>query len=80
MKFVSWTELYNQENQVRMDLEGFMISKIRQRKTNTIWSHLHVESKKQSKQNENRLIDTENKQVAARGEEDEGWGELDVGR
>ena len=39
-----------------------------------------MESKKQSKQNENRLIDTENKQVAARGEEDEGWGELDVGR
>ena len=36
-----------------------------------LWSHLYVESTKQNKnQNENRLIDTKNKQVIARGR---GW-------
>lgn len=29
----------------RMDPEGTMLSEIRQRKTNTAWLHLHVESK-----------------------------------
>ena len=56
-----------------MDLEGIMLSEISQRKTNTVWSHLYVESKKkqneQAKQNENRLIDADNKLVPARGEE-----------
>ena len=30
----------------QMDLEGIMLSGISQRKTNTIWYHLYVESKK----------------------------------
>ena len=29
-----------------MDLEGIMVSEISQRKTNTVWYHLYVESKK----------------------------------
>ena len=28
-----------------MDLEGIMLSEISQRKTNTVWYYLHVESK-----------------------------------
>ena len=32
-----------------MDLENIMLSEISQRKTNTIWFHLHVESKNQNK-------------------------------
>ena len=31
-----------------MDLEGFMPDESRQKKRNTVWSHLHVESKKQN--------------------------------
>ena len=34
-----------------MDLEGIMLSEISQRKTNTIWFHSYVESKKQNKTN-----------------------------
>ena len=29
-----------------MDLEGIVLSEISQRKTNTVWYHLYVESKK----------------------------------
>ena len=53
-----------------VDLEGIMLSEISQRKTNTVLSYLYVDSKKQNeqtKQNENRLIDTDNKLVPARG-------------
>ena len=53
-----------------MDLEGIMLSEISQRKTNTVLSYLYVDSKKQNeqtKQNENRLIDIDNKLVPARG-------------
>ena len=32
-----------------MDLDGITLSEIRQRKTNTMWSHLHVKSKKPNK-------------------------------
>ena len=32
-----------------MDLEGIMLSEMSQRKTNTVWSHLYVESKKYNK-------------------------------
>ena len=32
-----------------MDLEGIMLSKISQRKTNTVWFHLYVQSKKPKK-------------------------------
>ena len=32
-----------------MDLEGVMLSEISQRKTNTIWFHLHAESKTKTK-------------------------------
>ena len=42
----------------------------RQRKKNTVWFHLDVACKEtKTKQNENRLIDTENEQVIASGEE-----------
>ena len=51
-----------------MTLEGIMLSEISQRKANTLWSHLHVESKNQNKQKENRFIDTENNWMVARGE------------
>ena len=33
----------------QMDLESIMLSDIRQRKTNAVWYHLYVESKKCSK-------------------------------
>ena len=39
-----------------MDLEGIMLSEISQRKTNSVWYHLYVESKKERKK---ELIDTE---------------------
>lgn len=45
-----------------MDLEGNMLSKISQKKTNTVHFHLCLESKKiklMNKQNRDRLIDTE---------------------
>ena len=45
-----------------MELEGIMLSEISQtEKTNTVWSHLYVESKK------TELIETENSLVVARG-------------
>ena len=34
-----------------MDLENIMLSEISQRKTNTIWFHLYVESKKTKQMN-----------------------------
>ena len=43
-----------------------------QRKTNTTWFHLYVESKEQDKQNRNRLIDTDNKLRVAWWQG--GWG------
>ena len=43
-----------------------MLTEISQtEKENTVWFQLYVES--QNKQNKNRLIDTENKLIAARG-------------
>ena len=32
-----------------MELEGIMLSEISQRKTNTVWHHLYVESRKYNK-------------------------------
>ena len=49
-----------------------------QRKINTIWSHLYLESKKQTKQNKNRLIDTENKWVVAKKTKFGGMSEIKV--
>ena len=48
-----------------MDLENIMLSEISQRKTNTVWYHLYVESKKYYKWMyvKNRLTDMENKLV-----------------
>ena len=46
----------------QMDLEGIMLSVVSQRKTNSVWFHLYVESKKQM----NKY--TENKRVIASGE------------
>ena len=58
--------------------ESVMLSEISQRKTNNVWFYLHLESEKQNKRtnlkNRNRLIDTENKLVVARGDGGvEGW-------
>ena len=49
--------------------KGIMLSEINQRKSNTIWFHLYVESKEQNKQNSNRLTDSENKLMVVGGEE-----------
>ena len=64
-----------------IDLESIMLSEICQKKTNTIWSYLCVESKNQNKQKPKtkkvKLVDTENRLVVARGEDGEGdakWG------
>ena len=43
-----------------------MLREISQRKTNRVWSHLYVESENKNK---NKLIDTENRLVVARGRE-----------
>ena len=47
-----------------MDLEGIMLSEISQKKTNTVWHHLYVESKKYNKlvtiTKSNRLTGKEN--------------------
>ena len=56
-----------------MDPKSNIWSEISQmEKDNTIWFHLYVESKNKqmNKQKENKLINTKNKQVAAKG----GWG------
>ena len=56
-------------NTTRMDIKVIMVSEIVKRgKTNTICSLLHVKSKNKTK---NKLIDTENRLVVARGG---GWG------
>ena len=60
-------------------LEGIMISQIsKTEKDKYCVIHLYVESKnktnKQSKQKRNRLLDTENKLVVARGEAKRGVG------
>ena len=55
------------------DLKGILLNEINQRKANIICFHLYMESKKQNKhisQNRNRLTDTENKLIFARGEGD----------
>ena len=69
-----------------MELEGIMLSEIRQRKTNIVWYHLHVESKKYNKsvnktnkQTKSRLTDIENKLVVTSGERERGRGNIGVG-
>ena len=50
--------------------EGIMLTEIRQKKTNTIWFHLYVESKKENNEQTktNGILSTEKKLVATRGE------------
>ena len=43
-------------------LDGIMLTVIRQRRTNTVWSHLHVKSKK----TKTNLVVTENKMAFAK--------------
>ena len=54
-----------------MDLEIIILSEVRKRKTNTVRYHLHVESKIWYKsiylRNKNRLTDTDNRLVVAKG-------------
>ena len=57
-----------------MDLKGVMLSEISQTKTNIIWFHLYIDSKEQkNKQNRNKLVDTEKRQIVARREVLRGW-------
>ena len=42
-----------------MDLKGIMLSEISQRKTNTIWFHIHVESKKEMNRGQSKTKRTE---------------------
>ena len=62
-----------------MDLEIIILSEVKsdQRKTNTIWYHLYVESKRGHKRTylRNRLTDIGNRLVVVKGEG--GGGELD---
>ena len=55
-----------------MQLEIFILSEVRNRKTDTTWCHFYVESKIWHKwmylQNRNRLKDMENRLVVAKGE------------
>ena len=53
-----------------------MLSEISQteRKTYTVWSLWYVESKREQKQKQkNKLVDTENNLVVARGRQGEKW-------
>ena len=60
----------------RMDLEIIILSEVSQTKTNIIWHHLYVKSKKIIHMKlfikQNRLIDIENKLVVTKGEGGEG--------
>ena len=55
-----------------LDLEMIILSEVSQTKTNIIWYHLYVESKKNDTneliQNRNRPTDVENKLMVAEGE------------
>ena len=69
-----------------MDLKGVMPSEISQRKTNTVWYHLYVESKKKKnttnwwiQKKGSRLTDTENK-LGVTSERKEGIGNTEVGK
>ena len=58
-------------------LDGIMLSETSQRKTNTVWYHLYVESKKYNKlvtktNKKGRLTDMENKLPEGRGKEEGG--------
>ena len=62
----------------RMDLEIILPREVSQKKTNTIWYHLDVESKTQHKWiylwNKNRLTDIENSLVVAKWEREKKKG------
>ena len=62
-------------NTICSDMDGpryDMLNEVRQSNTNTMWYHLHVESKIWHRwtylQNRNRLIDTEDKLIATKRE------------
>ena len=61
-----------------MDLETIILREVSQRKTDTIWYHLYVESKMWHKwtylRNRNRLTEIENRLVGG-----EGWGRRGLG-
>ena len=65
------------------NMEGTKLSEISQRKTNTVWFHLSVESEKTnqlSKQaSRNRPLYTENKLMVAGGEGGEGMDTMGEG-
>ena len=65
-----------------MNLENIALSEISQIKTNTIWYHLYVESKKEYKwmytQNRNTVTDTENNLVVTKGRRNTGRKKLGV--
>ena len=60
-----------------MDLEIIILSEVSQTKTNIIWYHLYVESKKMIQMNlftKQRLTDIENKLMVTKGERRGGVG------
>ena len=63
-----------------MDLKSIILSEVSQIKTNIIWHHIYIESKRWYKwpylQNRNRLIATENKLMVTKGNS-EGEGKRD---
>ena len=54
-----------------MNLECIMLRNVREKKTNTVWSHIYVEffKKTTTKTSKTKLIDMENRSVVARGKE-----------
>ena len=66
-----------------MGSEGFMLSEMSQRKTNTVWYLLYVESTEKQQTTEynkkkGRLTDKENKLVVTSGEREEARGKMGV--
>ena len=61
-----------------LGLVGIMLSeKVKERKTNTLWLYLYVESKNKINSKQNKLIDIGNKLVVTRKENI--WEECDMG-
>ena len=60
---------------VWMDLEDLMLSEVSQRKTNTIWYHLYVESKGQYKQTNKTETDSSMQRTECWSPEGEGLGD-----
>ena len=63
----------------QVDLEDIMLSEISQMEKDSVFYMQNNETNEQIRQNRNRYVDTENKQVVARGERDRKIGEIGEG-